>query len=229
LNSVNSNTALIKVLFLLLYLASNSRPDIAIAVHQAAHFTHNPKAPHAKAIKHICRYLKGTLTDGLILQPGSAINIDCWVDADFCGLYGTEDIHDPTSVIHDPTSVKSRIGYITTVANCPVIWVSKLQTEIALSTVESEFTALSQSMHSLIPLRRIMEEINTSFWIPYTAKSTVFEDSIGALTLAKTKKMTACTWHMAVKFFSGSSTRFTHVGQFTLRKLTARSTSLTIY
>ena len=177
-----------------------SRPDIAFAVHQeAARFTHNPKASHAKAIKHICRYLKGTLTDGLILQPGSAMNVDCWVDADFCGLYGTEDVH-------DPTSVKSRTGYIITVANCPVIWVSKLQMEIALSTVESEFTALSQSMRSLIPLRHIMEEINTSFWltydpIPYTAKSTVFEDNTGALTLAKTKKMTACTRHMAVKYF----------------------------
>jgi hypothetical protein len=184
---------------MLLYLASNSRPDIAFAVHQAARFTHNPKASHAKAIKHICRYLKGTLTDGLILQPGNAMNVDCWVDADFCGLYGTEDVH-------DPTSVKSRTGYIITVANCPVIWVSKLQTEIALSTVESEFTALSQSMRSLIPLRRIMEEINTSFCltsdpIPYTTKSTVFEDNTGALSLAKTKKMTARTRHMAVKYF----------------------------
>ena len=56
-------------------------------------------------------------------------------------------------------------------------------------------------MHSPIPLRRIIEEINTSFWltsdpIPYTAKSTVFKDNTGALTLAKTKKMTACTAFM---------------------------------
>jgi hypothetical protein len=98
-------------------------------------------------------------------------------------------------------------GYIITVANCPVIWVSKLQTEIALSTIESEFTALSQSMRSLIPLRHIMEEINTSFWltsdpIPYTAKSTIFfEDNTCALTLAKTKKMTARTQHISVKYF----------------------------
>jgi len=129
------------------------------------------------------------------------MNVICWVDANFCGLYGTEDVH-------DSTSVKSHTGYIITVANCPAIWVSKLQTESALSTVESEFTALSQSVHSLIPLRCIMEEISTSSFcltssdpISSTAKSTVFEDNTGALTLAKTKKMTAHTWHMAVRYF----------------------------
>ena len=159
---------------------------MTFSVHQAVRFTYNPKVSHAKAIKHICCYLKGTLTDGLMLQPGSTMNVNCWVDADFCGLYyGTEDVH-------DSTSVKSRTGYIITIAKCPVIWISMLQTEIALSTVESEFTALSQSMWSLIPLRRITEEINTSFCltsdpIPYTTKSTVFEDNSDALTLAKTR------------------------------------------
>lgn len=187
------------VVGMLLYLASNSRPDLAFSVHQAARFTHNPKASHGNAIKHICRYLKGTLTDGLILQPGGTMNVDCWVDADFCGLFGTEDVH-------DPSCVKSRTGFIITVASCPVLWVSRLQTEIAMSTVESEFSALSQSMRALIPLRRIMEEINSAFHltdspIPYTTKSTVFEDNSGALQLAKTKKMTARTRHMAVKYF----------------------------
>ena len=156
------------------------------------------------------------------------MNVICWVDANFCGLYGTEDVH-------DSTSVKSHTGYIITVANCPAIWVSKLQTESALSTVDSEFTALSQSVHSLIPLRCIMEEISTSSFcltssdpISSTAKSTVFEDNTGALTLAKTKKMTAHTWHIAVKYFWFLNKIHLHVGRFTLRKSTARSTLLTI-
>ena len=38
------------VVGMLLYLASNSRPDIAFAVHQCAHFTHSPKASHEAAI-----------------------------------------------------------------------------------------------------------------------------------------------------------------------------------
>ena len=48
------------VVGMMLYLSGNSRPDIAMAVSQAARFTHNPKQSHAKAVKRIVRYLKGT-------------------------------------------------------------------------------------------------------------------------------------------------------------------------
>lgn len=40
----------------LLYLAGNSRPDIAFAVHQTAWFSHGPKQSHTVALK---QYLKG--------------------------------------------------------------------------------------------------------------------------------------------------------------------------
>jgi hypothetical protein len=33
--------------------------------------------------------------------------------------------------LDDPNSAKSRTEYVITIANCPVLWVSKLQTEIA--------------------------------------------------------------------------------------------------
>jgi hypothetical protein len=72
------------------------------------------------------------------------MTVDCYVDADFAGLYGVEDSQ-------DPISVKSRTGYVILIANCPLLWVSKLQSEIALSTLESEFIALSSSFRSLIP------------------------------------------------------------------------------
>ena len=41
---------------MLLYLSSNTRPDLQFAVHQAARFTHNPKHSHAQAVKRIVRY-----------------------------------------------------------------------------------------------------------------------------------------------------------------------------
>ena len=54
---------------MLMYLASNSRPDIAFVVHQCAHFSHCPKASHEVVVKKICRYLKGTLHQGVIYTP----------------------------------------------------------------------------------------------------------------------------------------------------------------
>jgi hypothetical protein len=124
---------------MLLYLASNTRPDIAFAVHQCDRFTHNPKVSHEKAILRICAYLKRTADKGIILRPTfDDISVDYYVDSDYLGLFRTE-------ASDDPTSCKSRTGYVITLANCPLLWVSKLQTEIALSVCEAEFVALSQS------------------------------------------------------------------------------------
>ena len=39
------------------------------------------------------------------------------------------------------------------------MWKSSLQTEIALSTLESEYIALAAAMRELIPARRLLEEI----------------------------------------------------------------------
>ena len=44
--------------------------------------------------------------------------------------------------------------------NCPVIWSSKLQIVIALSTTEAEYIVLSMATRQLLPLCRIMAELS---------------------------------------------------------------------
>ena len=196
------------VIGMLMYLANNSRPDLAFAVHQASRFTHCPKKSHENAVKRICRYLKGTMDDGLILKPNANISVDCYVDADFCGLWGTENPH-------EVTSAKSRTGFVITFAGCPLLWVSKLQTEVALSTTEAEVIALSQSMRELIPIKDLANELVGSLRMKekpkYTTLSTVFEDNNGALTLATVPKLTPRSKHIAVKYWFFR----THVGRTT--------------
>ena len=165
------------VVGMLLYLSSNSRPDIQYAVHQCACFTHSPKNSHADAIKRICRYLAGTQGKGLEFTPTKNIELNCYVDADFSGLYNYE----PDQ---DPVCVKSRTGYVITLGGCPVTWVSKLQSEIALSTLEAEYIALSTSMRDLLPMRRILLEIVDKIKLVFAKSgmvhSTIFEDNNGA-------------------------------------------------
>jgi hypothetical protein len=182
---------------MLMYLSANSHPEIGFAVHQCARFTHNPRASHGRAIKRICRYLQGVLNQGLIIKPDLELSVDCYVDADFAGLWGSEHSE-------DPHCAKSRTGYVLVVAGCPVTWTSKLQTEIALSTLEAEYIALSQSMRELLPMRFIVSELSSFLKldkkIPIRTFSQVFEDNQGALTLATMPRLTPRSKHIAVKY-----------------------------
>ena len=159
---------------MLKYLAGHSRPDIAFSVHQCARFTFAPKASHAEALKRIVRYLIGTKDKGYTLRQPDNINVDCYVDADFAGLWSSENRL-------DSSSVKSRSGFIILMVGAHISWFSKLQTEIALSAFEAEYVALSTSMRKLIPFLDILVEVcsGVSFTpsISTTSKSTVWEDN----------------------------------------------------
>ena len=58
-------------------------------------------------------------------------------------------------------SVKSRSGHLITCMGCPLQLSSKLQTQTSLSTMESEYIALSQVMREMIRLREILKELYT--------------------------------------------------------------------
>ena len=66
----------------------------------------------------------------------------------------------------------------------PLLWCSKLQSEVALSTVEAEYIALSQSMRDLLPTKQLLQELQDIFHLSTsktTTTSTVFEDNAGAV------------------------------------------------
>ena len=46
----------------------------------------------------------------------------------------------------DPISVKSRTGYVIMYNGSLLMWISKLQTQIALSTLEAEYILLSLNL-----------------------------------------------------------------------------------
>ena len=82
------------------------------------------------------------------------MGLDLFADADFTGLYNVE-------AKDDPISVKIWSGISMTFGDVPILWNSKLQSEIALSTLESEYIALSQGMRDLVSARRLVKELCT--------------------------------------------------------------------
>ena len=204
------------VIGMLMYLSANTRPDIAYAVHQAARFSHAPRNSHAVAVRRILRYLQKTKTMGITLKPTSDQRVDCYVDADFAGLFAIENNE-------DPISVKSRTGYVILYKGSPLLWVSKMQTQIALSTMEAEYIALSQAMRDLIPICEILKEFmhivfNITPSILYhthskaftdvsegTTKncieqSTIYEDNQACLKFARMPKLSPRTKHIGIPY-----------------------------
>ena len=187
------------VVGMLLYLVGHTHPECAFAVHQCARYTFEPKLSHLNALKRIGRYLKGVADKGLILDPTDDINIDCYPDADFGGLWSHENPQ-------DPHCVRSRTGYVINLAGCPVVWKSKLQTEIALSTMESEYIALSTSCKELFPLIDLVKELGGCLGLDISDTVNlhvrIHEDNVGALTLGKLepRRMTPRSKHYAVKY-----------------------------
>jgi histone deacetylase 1/2 len=169
-----------------------------MAIHQCARSCSNPRASHGEALKRIGRYLQGTINHGIILNPNKTLNLDLFPDADFAGLWGNE--HPD-----DPSSVRSRSGFVITLGGCPVKWSSKLQTEIAVSTMEAEYISASTGMRTLVPLRNRL--INVCSWLelssPDTAiVSTVWEDNNAAMYLATSDppRLTPRSKHIAIKY-----------------------------
>ena len=101
-------------------------------------------------------------------------------------------------------TARSRHGYAITYLNCPIIWKSQMQTEIALSSTESEYIGISQGLREVIPLIKILNEMKSNNMPvdPSTSKvyCRVFEDSSGALEMAKVHKFRPCTKHINVKY-----------------------------
>ena len=126
-----------------MYLSSNSCPYISLNIHQCACFTHVTCQTHAKAVKHIICYIKVTEDKGLIIKHSQNLQVECYINADFSGLWGVD--KDQNTIF-----VKSRTSFIIMFMGCPLTWVYKLQYQIPLITMEAEYIESYQLMRELI-------------------------------------------------------------------------------
>ncbi len=77
----------------------------------------------------IGKYLLGSADKVLIYNPDPSRGLECFMDDNFASNWNSQHKMNPENVL-------SRTGYVVMFADCPVLWSSKLQTEIALYTTE---------------------------------------------------------------------------------------------
>ena len=137
---------------------------------------------HEFALKRIGRYLKIQCSRRLILSLSSKLKIVCNPNADFVGMYG----HKKTNYL---AYVKSRTGYVITVADCPLLQPSKLQSETAQTTMEVEVIALAHSCRKLLSKMDIVATLGGKVGFPKNLTILhilIHENNAGALILAET-------------------------------------------
>ena len=127
------------------YLEKVTRPDISYATHQCARFVENPKVEHAKGIRQIARYLVGTKDKEMSFKVDKTKGLEVYVDSDFAGSW------DKSDSLNSDTA-RSRHGYFISYNGVPLLWKSQLKNEIALSTTETEYAALSYSLRKAITI-----------------------------------------------------------------------------
>ena len=168
----------------LMFLAVSTRPDIAYAVGVLCRFMANPGMAHWRAVKHLFRYVKGTLDHALTYapEPSSPHLFTTFSDADHGG---------------NPDSGKSTSAYVVRMASGAVSWLSKLQSIIALSTTEAEYIAAVTAGQETLWFRQFLSELG--YELP--AASVMLVDNQSAIQVARNPEHHGRMKHLDLRFF----------------------------
>lgn len=80
--------------------------------------------------------IKGMQDRGIQFSPNPERGFECYINADWAGNWNK-------NYADVPSCAYSQSGYMILYAGCPIVWDSKIQSLIALSTAEAKIIALS--------------------------------------------------------------------------------------
>ena len=174
----------------LMYLANNTRPDIAFAVSLLSRYSSTPTRRHWNGIKHLFRYLRGTHDLGLFYQSCPNATLVGYADAGY---------------LSDPHKAKSQNGYVFTYGDTSISWKSTKQTLTATSSNHAELIALYEAGRECVWLEKVIKYIQKESVIKsIKSKPTMtYEDNSACITQVKEGYIKGDrTKHISPKFFS---------------------------
>ena len=127
----------------LLYLTFTS-PDIPYSVNYVCQFMHSPTTFHFQLVKHILRYVHGTMTCGVHLVSNTSLELYAFSNADWARC---------------PLTRRSTTGYCTYIGSNCVSWSSKRQPTMARSSTEAEYRALASIAAENTGLTYILHDV----------------------------------------------------------------------
>ncbi|MBW0535863.1 hypothetical protein O181_075578 [Austropuccinia psidii MF-1] len=148
------------------YLSTATRPDLSHAVSSLSQFLERPGINHWKAFLHLLQYLKGSQNLALTYEAGSEHGIAAYSDADWGNCTDTR---------------RSVTGYLVQFNNCLVIWKTRKQPTVSLSTSEAEYKSLCDVTSELLWLRQWCSKSRLTNSVSPTP---VHEDNQGCINAA---------------------------------------------
>ena len=129
----------------LLWIARCTRPDIMHIVSQLSRFMQNPGLKQLRCAKRVVQYLSATQRRGIVWHAkrsdGKKNQLSAFSDSSYANR----------------ENAKSTYGYLTCLNSGPVDYASKVQFDVAQSTCEAQYVALSKAIVSAI----VMGELDT--------------------------------------------------------------------
>ena len=168
----------------LLYASSQARPDIAIAVSLLTRVQAYASPELLHRAERVLIYLHGTKDLKLTYSKTGNVNTHL-VWAPRVTVEGYSD--SSWDVAH------STSAYVFRLANATISWMTKKQTDIALSSLDGEVRAGSLAACETIPIRGTMEELG----FPQKKPTILFMDSSNAINLAHDPVSYSSSKHIA--------------------------------
>ena len=169
----------------LIYAMICTRPDLSWVVTKLSQHLEKPTNADWVMVKHVLRYIKGTLNKKLTYRKSSeGLKLMGFSDSDWAG---------------STTDRRSTTGYYFSLNSNspPVSWKSKKQSTVALSSCEAEYMALSACAQESQFLKMLL-----SGFIPTDPRKPVVikGDNQGAIALVKNNIVKARSKHIDIRF-----------------------------
>uniref|UniRef100_A0A5S6QNT0 Reverse transcriptase Ty1/copia-type domain-containing protein n=1 Tax=Trichuris muris TaxID=70415 RepID=A0A5S6QNT0_TRIMR len=164
----------------LLYLATVSRPDIAFAVNLLCRRVESPTHRDWTAVKRVMRYLAGSVHRKLCFATEGSTVLTGFVDADWAG---------------DHADRKSTSGHVFQIGHSSIVWSSKKQSVVAMSSTEAEYIAAWEACRELQWLRQLLRDMS----LPQDGPTNVYEDNQSCIKVAQLDRCSQRTKHIDVR------------------------------
>lgn len=166
----------------LLYIAINTRSDIAASVTILSRFNKNPTESDWTEAKRTVRYLLGTIE--LKLRLGGNYDdkiLTGYADADWAG---------------NNFDRKSNSGYVFQLFGGSISWACRKQSCIALSSTEAEYVSLAEACQEAIWIKKLLK----GFLGQENIEAIIYEDKTSCLNMVSNPKFSNQTKHIDTKY-----------------------------